>query len=210
VRTVEAILRAWKADLLVTTGDILDGGRMGEAPLGLLVGTPVPLGALAIPGNHEYYTGIRACIETYEGAGFRVLRDESLDVKRDGQVVLRAVGMDDPARRQDGLPRPPPESALLPAADTERPFTLLLKHRPVVDPAAIGRFDLQLSGHTHGGQIWPFGRVVRDVYGFDTGLHNLGKGSLLYLSPGAGTWGPPMRFLQPAEITLFVLEAAKQ
>jgi predicted MPP superfamily phosphohydrolase len=210
VRTVEAILRAWKADLLVTTGDILDGGRIGEAPLGLLVETLVPLGAVAIPGNHEYYAGIRACIGTYEGAGFRVLRDESLDVKRDGQVVLRAVGMDDPARRQDGLPRPPPESALLPDADTERPFTLLLKHRPVVDPAAVGRFDLQLSGHTHGGQIWPFGRVVRDVYGFDTGLHNLGKGSLLYVSPGAGTWGPPMRFLQPAEITLFVLEAARQ
>lgn len=204
----EAVIRAWKADLLVTTGDVLDGGRTGDAPLGRLVEIPLPLGAFAIPGNHEYYTGIRQCIETYEAAGFRVLRNEAVDLSRNGQTALRIVGMDDPAGRQDGLPRPPPDSTLLPAADSERPFTLLLKHRPVVESAAVGRFDLQISGHTHGGQIWPFNHVVDAVYGFGTGLHDLGKGSLLYLSPGAGTWGPPMRFLHTPEITLFVVEPA--
>jgi uncharacterized protein len=204
----EAVLRAQRTDLLVTTGDVLDGGRLSDAPLGRLTEIPIPLGAIAVPGNHEYYTGIRECVETYERAGYRVLRNEATDVTREGRTVLRVVGMDDPAGRQNGLPRPPPESELLPPADAPRPFTLLLKHRPVVDPAAVGRFDLQLSGHTHGGQIWPFNHAVRLAYGFDTGLHGLGRGSLLYLSPGAGTWGPPMRFLRPPELTLFVIEPA--
>lgn len=208
VRLFEATLRAWKPDLLVTTGDVLDGGRPADAPLGLLVEIPIPLGAVAIPGNHEYYTGIGQSIDAYEKAGFRVLRNGTVDVQREGQTIVRVLGMDDPAGRMEGLPRPPRESGLLPAADAARPFTLVLKHQPIVESAAVGRFDLQLSGHTHGGQIWPFGAVVRGVYGYDTGLHDLGKGSQLYLSPGAGTWGPPMRFLQPPEITLFVIEPA--
>jgi predicted MPP superfamily phosphohydrolase len=83
-----------------------------------------------------------------------------------------------------------------------QPFTVLLKHRPWVNPRSRGQFDLQLSGHTHKGQIFPFNVVVKRFYPYLSGLIPLGQGSLLYVNRGSGTWGPPVRFLAPPEVTL--------
>lgn len=84
-------------------------------------------------------------------------------------------------------------------------FTLILKHRPLVESESLGRFDLQLSGHTHGGQIFPFSLITEIFYDNQSGLATLDKGSLLYVSRGAGTWGPPMRLLAAPHVTVIEL-----
>ena len=108
-----------------------------------------------------------------------------------------------------GLQRSEPcfldESVALAGADGARPV-ILLKHQPRINPASVGRFDLQLSGHTHGGQIFPFSLVVYCFYPIPPGLHRVAPDSDIYLSRGTGTWGPPMRLFAPPEVTLILLE----
>ncbi len=84
-------------------------------------------------------------------------------------------------------------------------FTLVLKHRPTVEAASLGRFDLQLSGHTHRGQVYPFNYVTGAIYPMQEGLYHLAAGSALYTSRGTGTWGPPMRIAAPPEVTIIEL-----
>ena len=83
---------------------------------------------------------------------------------------------------------------------------MLLKHQPRVNRASVEWFDLQLSGHTHGGQIFPFNWLVRLAYPAKTGLSQVGNDTWLYVSRGTGTWGPPIRFLAPSEVTVFELQ----
>ena len=114
------------------------------------------------------------------------------------------VGVDDPAVRWRDRNADVSELPLLPPGETDD-VVVLLKHQPTVDPAAVGRFDLQLSGHTHGGQVFPFLWFTRLFYDYGPGLHDLGDGSLLYVSRGTGTWGPPFRLAAPPEVTLVEL-----
>jgi hypothetical protein len=96
------------------------------------------------------------------------------------------------------------EKSLL-SSSSAKLFTLLLKHRPEVDKKAAGLFDLQLSGHIHGGQIFPFRYVTDLVYPYGTGFFNLSNYGHLYVNRGSGTWGPPIRFLAPPEVTIIDL-----
>jgi len=81
-------------------------------------------------------------------------------------------------------------------------FTLFLKHQPVISSESVGMFDLQLSGHTHKGQIFPFNLITKLYYPIHTGISKLNGNALLYVSRGSGTWGPPVRFLSPPEVTI--------
>jgi predicted MPP superfamily phosphohydrolase len=116
---------------------------------------------------------------------------------------MNIAGVDDPARPYRTL-KNDFEKALLSTLPRDG-FTLYLKHQPVIDPSTLGLFDLQLSGHTHKGQIFPFNLATKLFYSMHSGLTELGKGSLLYVSRGSGTWGPPVRFLSPPEVTLIEL-----
>jgi hypothetical protein len=199
------LLERGKPDLVVATGDLVDAqmDRLNNLA-DMLTQLNPPLGKFAITGNHEFYAGIRQSESFLRAAGFNLLRNEGL--KLDG--LLKIVGVDDPAgkrRYPENSVVGKEEKILLADSDSER-FTLLLKHRPRVEKESLGRFDLQLSGHTHGGQIFPFNLITRLFYSKQTGLHRLGKGSLLYVSRGTGTWGPPMRFLSPPEVTLIELQ----
>jgi len=84
-------------------------------------------------------------------------------------------------------------------------FTLFLKHQPIVSKESLDLFDLQLSGHTHKGQIFPFSLMTKLAYHMHTGLSELNQNTLLYVSRGSGTWGPPIRFLAPPEVTIIDL-----
>jgi hypothetical protein len=97
-----------------------------------------------------------------------------------------------------------PEHDVLSAQPREN-FTVLLKHRPDIDPESLGLFDLQLSGHTHKGQIFPFNLLTWFFYRQRAGQLTRLDSGLLYLSPGTGTWGPPIRFLAPPEVTIIDL-----
>lgn len=202
------LLEIGKPDLVVATGDLVDAqmDRLNNLA-DMLANLNPPLGKFAITGNHEFYAGIRQSESFLRAAGFNLLRNEGL--KLNG--LINIVGVDDPAgkrRYPENRVVVKEEKILLAHLDSER-FTLLLKHRPRVEKESIGRFDLQLSGHTHGGQIFPFNLITRLFYSKQTGLHRLGKGSVLYVSRGTGTWGPPMRFLSPPEVTLIELKRVK-
>ena len=129
-----------------------------------------------------------------------MLRGEGLTVAG----LINLAGVDDPARLSPGLFKEVTEKELLSGLPREK-FTLLLKHRPDVDKDALGLFDLQISGHTHQGQIFPFRLITRLFFPYDGGSFQLPNHSLLHVSRGTGTWGPPIRFLAPPEVTVYEL-----
>ena len=200
------IIRAARPDVLVCTGDFCDlKFERGRELAAMLDELRPPLGKFAIFGNHEFYTGADESLRFLHAAGFRPLRQEAVPV---GESLLIA-GVDDASGRRRGLGESlSDEGAALPNPRSDR-FTVLLKHRPAVQPESARRFDLQLSGHSHGGQIAPFNLIVNLVYPLETGLHQLPGSAAVYVSPGTGTWGPPMRLLVPPEVTLFLLEPAE-
>lgn len=198
------ILRNVKAedpDILVSTGDLVDGQVCRLNGLEDLLREITPTyGKFAVTGNHEFYAGLENSRCFTEKAGFTLLRGESITVA-DGITI---AGVDDPAARIFGVGKEIPERYLLSALPREK-FTLLLKHRPLVDRDAIGFFDIQLSGHIHGGQIFPFSIITGLIYPVNSGRLDLPDGSFLYVSRGSGTWGPPIRVLSPPEVTLIEL-----
>lgn len=186
-------------DIFVSTGDLVDGQINGMTPLARLLRDINPrYGKFAIPGNHEYYAGIDGALAFTRDAGFTVIRDSSVT------GLINIAGVDDPAGEAYGVHRQVTERGLLSGLPKEK-FTLFLKHRPLVNKNSFGLFDLQLSGHAHKGQIFPFTLVIRRLYPVAAGWLDLPKGSALYVSRGSGTWGPPIRFLAPPEVTIIEL-----
>ena len=203
-REVAAIVAREHPDLFVSTGDLVDGQLDGVSELAeILRGIPAPGGKFAVLGNHEYYAGIDRAIAFTRKAGFTLLRDESVTIDN----AMRLAGVDDPAGARFDRTGGPSEAAVL-GSRPDGLFTVLLKHRPQLDPASAGKFDLQLSGHTHHGQIFPFRLLTRLVFPLLAGDHPVPGGGILHVSRGTGTWGPPMRFLAPPEITVVDIERA--
>jgi predicted MPP superfamily phosphohydrolase len=192
------------ADCIVATGDLIDAhGARVAAVMERLADIRAPLGKFAITGNHEVYPGLAGSIGLLEQGGFRVLRQDAVPVGDH----LWIAGVDDPAVRRDyrSLPGRSLE-ALYDDARTVPRMRILLKHQPSAAADLAGAFDLQLSGHIHGGQIFPFGLITWAAYGITTGaMHSSGNGPRIYVSPGCGTWGPPFRLFSPPELTLFVI-----
>jgi hypothetical protein len=157
-------------------------------------------GKFAVTGNHEFYAGLPQSLEFTRKAGFTMLRGEGLTVAG----LINLAGVDDLAGLGSGPFKGATEKDLLSGLDREK-FTLLLKHRPNLDKDALGLFDLQISGHTHQGQIFPFRLITRLFFPYDGGSFRLSNHSLLHVSRGTGTWGPPIRFLAPPEVTVYEL-----
>ncbi|HNR11905.1 MAG TPA: metallophosphoesterase [Thermodesulfobacteriota bacterium] len=195
-KRLDAVLqkvRAEAPDILVCTGDLVDASAHSVDGLSdALRQTSVPGGKYAIIGNHEVYSGLEHSLDFLEQADFTILRGRAVIL--DSRLAI--VGIDDPA-----VPTTVDEAALLSSIPAGL-FTILLKHRPDVCDESIGRFDLQLSGHTHAGQLYPFRYIVALLHPYIAGFYSLGHGSSLYTSRGTGTWGPPMRFLAPPQITV--------
>jgi uncharacterized protein len=191
---VTAAIKALQPDLLVSTGDLVDAQIDHLDGLsGIFADLAPPLGKYAVTGNHEFYAGLGQALSFTESSGFIVLRQQAMEV---GPLLL--VGIDDPAGGAID------EGELLRGRDRQR-YTVLLKHRPTVHPLAGELFDLQLSGHSHRGQIFPFNFLTGLAYPLQDGLYQLTGGAQLYTSRGTATWGPPMRVFSPPEITLIEL-----
>ncbi|MDD5009843.1 MAG: metallophosphoesterase [Syntrophorhabdaceae bacterium] len=200
LRLITDAVKKANPDILVSTGDLVDGqiDRLNGL-IGMLDEIKPRYGKFAITGNHEFYAGIKKSLDFTQKAGFRMLRGEGITIGG----VINIVGVDDIA----GLPFnyvEIPERILL-SKFPQNLFKILLKHRPVVEGSAAGLFDLQLSGHTHKGQIFPFRFVTKLFFPLYTGYHSLPRGSKLYVNRGSGTWGPPIRFLASPEVTVIEL-----
>ncbi|HZV82037.1 MAG TPA: metallophosphoesterase [Geobacteraceae bacterium] len=207
IREILRVVAAASPDLVISTGDLVDGHQKhfkGLEPL--FRGISAPLGKYAVTGNHEFYVGLDKAVKFTEEAGFKVLMDENAGVGD----FLTITGVADPSNNRKPSPgQKRGESDLLAAADKKH-FVLLLKHRPEILQSSRGLFDLQLSGHVHKGQIFPFNIITWLAYPIRTGLSDLEKGSQIYVSRGTGVWGPPIRFLAPPEVTVIDLVAGKK
>ncbi len=189
-----AQVRAEGPDLVVLLGDSVEGHGGAEADsAAALAGLEAPLGVWAVLGNHESHRGSPGA-EVLVGNGIRVLRDEWVEV-RPGLVLS---GVEDLTRaRRNG-----PSEGVVANALARRPqgATVLLSHTPWgIERAAASGAELMLCGHTHGGQIWPFGYLVKTRYPFLEGRYEVG-GMTVLVSRGAGTWGPRMRLWRPGQI----------
>jgi predicted MPP superfamily phosphohydrolase len=201
LRRILDVVREARPDILVSTGDLVDGEINRLPGLAAMLGEIRPrYGKFAVTGNHEVYAGLDKAIEFTEKAGFRVLRNEAVMVDK----TLTIAGVDDPALRLRNPTLSIDERGILSTIPHDR-FVLLLKHRPVVPKEDQGTFDLQLSGHVHKGQIFPFNFVTHFFYPVNMGYSRYPSGSSLHVSRGTGTWGPPIRFLAPPEVTIIEL-----
>ncbi|MFF2211068.1 metallophosphoesterase [Streptomyces antibioticus] len=196
------------ADLVCHTGDIADGTaerrRAQALPLGTVRATRA---RVYVTGNHEYYSEAQGWVDLMDELGWEPLRNRHLLLERGGDTLVVA-GVDDVTAESSGVAGHGAHLAgALDGADPELPV-LLLAHQPkFVDRAAAAGIDLQLSGHTHGGQIWPFHHLVGLDQPALAGLSRHGARTQLYTSRGTGFWGPPFRVFAPSEITLLVLRA---
>jgi len=192
------------ADLVVITGDVVDGSvdqlRTHTAPLGTLRSRH---GSYVVTGNHEYYSGAAAWGREFERIGLRGLHNRHVVIAHRGARFVLAGVTDFSAGAFDAAQASDPVAAL--AGSPPDLLRILLAHQPRSAAAAeAAGFDLQLSGHTHGGQFWPWNHFVALQQPFTAGLHRLGR-LAIYTSRGAGYWGPPKRFGAPSEITLLRL-----
>ncbi len=187
-------------DIVVSTGDLVDGQINKIEGLAEILSEIKPrFGKYAVTGNHEYYAGLDQALDFTRKAGFALLRGEAVRV-----AGVSIAGVDDATGKQYGRFNGASEKELLSGLDPVQ-FRILLKHRPRVNDLAPGLFDLQLSGHTHRGQIFPFSLITKRYFPNHSGYIRLPDASHLYVSRGSGTWGPPIRFLSPPEVTVISL-----
>ncbi|MGH8443849.1 MAG: metallophosphoesterase [Solimonas sp.] len=190
-----------QADLIAVTGDLVDGSVAQLAPhTAPLARLRARHGSYFVTGNHEYYSGAPAWTAEVTRLGLRVLANEHVMLDHDGAPLLLAGVNDYTAHHFDPAQRSDPAAALAGAPSDSGP-KILLAHQPrSAAAAADAGFDLQLSGHTHGGQFWPWNHFVRLQQPFTAGLHRL-RALWVYTSRGTGYWGPPKRLGAPSEIT---------
>jgi len=190
-------------DLVAVTGDLVDGSvALLADEVAPFAGLRAPHGVFFVTGNHDCYSGAASWTRAVERLGMQPLRNRRVEVRR-GDAVFDLVGVDDHHAHRVGeggcdLAR------ALDGRDPERPAVLLAHDPATFRRASREAIDLQLSGHTHGGQIWPFVVLVRLATPWVAGRYREGRAQL-YVSRGTGFWGPPMRLGSPAEITEIVL-----
>jgi predicted MPP superfamily phosphohydrolase len=199
-RIVDAV-NALKPDMIALTGDFVDGPVKELAPhTSPLQRLSARHGAFFVTGNHEYYSGAHAWTDEFRRLGLHVLLNEHAVIQHNGAALIVAGVTDFSAHHFDPTRRSDPKVALAGAPSAGAP-RILLAHQPrSADAAAKAGFDLQLSGHTHGGQFWPWNLFVRFQQPFTAGLHRL-NALWVYVSRGTGYWGIPNRFGAPSEIT---------
>jgi predicted MPP superfamily phosphohydrolase len=207
-RVVE-LVNAQQPDVVAIVGDLVDGEvaqlRRDVAPLADLHSRD---GVFFVTGNHEYFVDTRAWLRHLPTLGVDVLRNERVPIRR-GRAGFDLAGIDDRTAARSGVPGHGADlDAALDGRDDATPV-VLLAHQPVqVEQAEAAGVDLQLSGHTHGGQLWPFDYVVRLDQPAVQGLSRQGR-TQLYVTPGVGYWGPPMRVGARPEVTVIELRAPR-
>jgi len=204
---IVAALNALEADLILLPGDLVDEdlgpvirGNLGEK----LRGLRAPLGVFAVTGNHEYIGGVEPAV--------RYLRDHAITVLRDEVVELPCgvtlAGREDRSAGMGGIRRMELRK-MLNGVDRSSPL-ILMDHQPFhLNEAVDAGVDLQLSGHTHHGQLWPLNAITNAVYELSWGYMKKG-GTHFYVSCGVGTWGPPVRTGNRPEVVSIILESSQQ
>lgn len=201
VEAIVARTNALQADMVAVTGDLVDGPVQHLAwHVAPLAGLRSRHGTFFVTGNHEYYSGAQAWVDELRRLGLRVLMNEHVLLRHGGASLALAGVADFGAHNFEAAHRSDPQAAIA-GAPADARVRVLLAHQPrSAIAAARSGFDLQLSGHTHGGQFLPWRWFVRLQQPFTAGLHRW-QGMWVYTSRGTGYWGPPKRLGAPSEIT---------
>ncbi|KAA0911829.1 metallophosphoesterase [Pusillimonas sp. ANT_WB101] len=207
-RIVKAV-NALQPNAIALTGDLVDGSvaslRNDVEPLSKLVAQH---GVYVVTGNHEYYSGAQEWVNEFRRIGLTVLMNEHCVITHNTSLLIMAGVTDYGAGAFDRTQASDPTAALRGAPD-QAAVRIVLAHQPrSASAAAAAGFDLQLSGHTHGGQFWPWKYFIPLQQPFTAGLHRLGA-MHVYVSRGTGYWGPPLRLGAPSEITRIRLTCAQ-
>ena len=199
VRNIVEKIKILDPDIVVSTGDLVDGqiDRLNSIAE-ILKELQPPFGKYAITGNHEFYAGINQALSFIEKSGFKILRNEGVYIEN---FNVNIVGVDDLESIRFGFNPKISEVELLKNFQNGG-YLILLKHRPLINEQSRSLFDLQLSGHTHKGQLFPFSIITALYYPKQAGCLRDINGCYLYTSRGTGTWGPPVRIFAPPEITV--------
>lgn len=202
-RLIEIIEKAnaLNPDLVMITGDLVDENvEKLEDMVEPLSRIKSRLGVYAVTGNHEFYAGVDKAVKFMEQAGVSVLRNRYVTI----DSILNLVGLDYMSEEQQLGRKNPPLEEIMKGMDKSLP-TILMYHTPIrLKKAEAAGIDLQLSGHTHKGQLFPFNLITKLVYTVDSGYARIGK-MQIYVSNGVGTWGPPLRVGAPPEIVQIIL-----
>jgi predicted MPP superfamily phosphohydrolase len=208
-RRLAVLVNTLDADVLAHAGDIADGRvprRVQQAAP--LADMQASLGRVYVTGNHEYFSDAPGWVEHMGAQGWTVLHNRHLVVHRGGDDLVLA-GIDDATAGRSGVEGHGADlAAALDGVEPGSPV-VLLSHQPKTVTAAVAAgVDLQLSGHTHGGQIWPFHLMVRADQKTLHGLTRPGERTWLYTTRGSGFWGPPFRVFAPSEVAVLILRSA--
>jgi len=199
MRQLSSMIGSTKADVVLLLGDIVDGEIGPVLRDDLLSYFKCPeckYGLIAITGNHEFIGGASRTIPYIESKGIRILKDETVILPGGIQIIGR---IDRDSRMFYGKERKQLDE-LMKGADSSNPI-ILLDHQPFnLEETKKHNIDLQLSGHTHNGQMWPLNYITDRVFGYKTGLTVIENRLNFYLLSGTGTWGPPIRLFAPPEI----------
>ncbi len=199
------VINSLDADIIVSTGDLVDMQLDHIKDLAeQLSAMKSKLGKYAVYGNHEVFAGLDHSNKVIDTAGFTLLSNASVSPNE----LITIIGVDDPAVTGSFQNDEMNEVEILEKISNHL-FTILLKHQPRLNERSTEYFDLQLSGHTHGGQIFPFGLLTKLIYPIGFGLKLVADDTWIYVSRGTGTWGPPMRILARTEVTLFEINSEK-
>ena len=198
-------------DLLAHAGDLVDGTiDQRSAQVAPLAAAEAGLAKVYITGNHEYMSGAADWMAHMGDLGWTVLHNRHIVLER-GVSKLAVVGVDDLTARGSGVAGHGADlAAAMDGLDADVPIVLLSHQPKSVRISAPAGVDLQVSGHTHGGQLWPFHYLVRAEQGAFAGLSKHGERTVLYTSRGSGFWGPPLRIFAPSEISLLILRSPRQ
>lgn len=201
-------VNALDADIVCHVGDIADGTPAEREPQARpLADVRAKLARVYVTGNHEYFGEAQGWLDYIEGIGWDALHNRHIVVERDGDKLVIA-GVDDATARGSGVDGHGANlDAALANTDPSAPVMLLAHQPKQVKAAVAASVDLQISGHTHGGQIWPFNFLVRLDQPVVQGLSRHGQRTQLYTSRGTGFWGPPFRVFAPSEITVLTLRS---
>lgn len=210
VQRATEIANRLRPDAVVICGDLVDIAPASVASdLEPLASLRSRCGTYFVTGNHEYYWDAAACVDVVRRLGICVLDNERVSLgDASGGASFDLAGIHDPTGTRWNHALAPDIRPIAAYRDGQREL-VLLAHQPLQLPAAVAlEAGLQISGHTHGGQLWPFGAWVQRSQPYISGLHQHTPKTQIYVSRGTGFWGPPMRLLAPAEVTNLVLSSA--
>jgi predicted MPP superfamily phosphohydrolase len=206
VKNLAVKVNELKADIVVFTGDILDSHAIRHLPeFEILKTIEGKHGVFYVPGNHEYYWNIQESLAAFRAIGYKVLMNETSEIKIN-QALIQISGVSDPAARQFGTE--PPDIPKVASQLKSEAFKIFLVHQPFMADQAFDKgFNLQLSGHTHGGQFFPWNFLIVFFQKYSKGLYRL-KDMRLYVNQGTGYWGPSLRLGTYCELTEITLKKA--